>query len=240
MGCHIGGHTHGDAAGAVHQQAWNLRGQHGRLLRGVIKSILEVNGILFEVVEHLFGNLLQTRLGITHGGGTVTVHRTEVTLGIHQGITQRPPLGHTCQGVIYGGVAMRVIVTHHFTDDLSGFPVGSSRCDAHVLHAIQHTALHRFEAVAHIGKGTRHDDRHRIVDVSRLHLVLKVDLDNFLSSVFRNIFFLIFRGIDIIFVHFGVLVFALINKGAKLEKKLIGFSKSFVFASPQCCHTRNT
>ena len=37
---------------------WNLRRQNGRLLRRVVESILEIDGILVEVVEHLLGDLL--------------------------------------------------------------------------------------------------------------------------------------------------------------------------------------
>ena len=151
---HVGGHTYGDAVAAVYQQSGDLRRQHGRLLGRIVKSILEVDGVLVEVIEHLFGDLLQTRLGVTHGSGAVTVHRTKVTLRVHQGIAQRPPLGHTRQRVIDGGVAVRVVITHHFTHNLGGFTVGASRSDAHGLHAIQHTALHGLKAIAHIGKGT--------------------------------------------------------------------------------------
>ena len=46
---------------------------------------------------------------------------------------------------------------------------------AHFIHTEQHATVHRFHTIAHIGKGARHNHRHRVVDVGRLHLVLDID-----------------------------------------------------------------
>ncbi len=98
---HVGGHTDGDTVGTVDQQCRNLCRQHGRLLQGVIEVVLEVNGVLFEVVEHFLGDLLQAGLSVTHGSRAVAVNATKVTLPVHQWITQGPVLGHTHHGVVH-------------------------------------------------------------------------------------------------------------------------------------------
>ena len=48
--------------------------------------------------------------------------------------------------------------------------------------------VHGLQAVAHIGQRTRHDNRHRIVDISRLHLLLYID-GNYLSLQSGILFF---------------------------------------------------
>ena len=86
--CHVGGHTDGDTVGAVDQQCGDLCRQHGRLLQRVVEVVLEVDGVLVEVVEHLLGDLLQTGFGVTHGSRAVAVDATKVTLSVNQRITQ--------------------------------------------------------------------------------------------------------------------------------------------------------
>ena len=55
-----------------------------------------------------------------------------------------------------------------------GFVTGIA--DAH--HTVENTAVDGFEAVADIREGTRHDNRHGVVDVRGLHFLLNVDLQN--------------------------------------------------------------
>src|SRR5690606_30114667 len=46
---------------------------------------------------------------------------------------------------------------------------------AAVVHRVEHPAVHRLEAVAHIRQRTSDDDAHGVVDVRALHLVLQLD-----------------------------------------------------------------
>lgn len=39
-------------------------------------------------------------------------------------------------------------------------------------------SAHGFQAVAHVGQRTRDDDRHRVVDIGRLHLLFDIDGDD--------------------------------------------------------------
>ena len=73
---------------------------------------------------------------------------------------------------------MRVIFTHHLTDGVSRLLMGLVGGIAHFVHTEKHTTVNGLHAVAHVGKGARHNHRHRIVDVGRFHLVFNIDLDD--------------------------------------------------------------
>ena len=59
------------------------------------------------------------------------------------------------------------------------FPVGEEPL---LLHGVKDAALHRLEAVTHIGQGPVHDDRHRIVDKARFDLVCDSDRNDLTLS----------------------------------------------------------
>ena len=70
---------------------------------------------------------------------------------------------------------MRVVVAHHVADDAAALDVVAVRAEARVVHPVEDLAVHRLEAVAHVGQRPPDDDRHRVVDVAALHLGLDVD-----------------------------------------------------------------
>ena len=72
------------------------------------------------------------------------------------------------------GVELTEYVSHD-TGRLTGRFVGVEvQLGAHI---VEDASMHRFESVPHVGKRTRYDHRHRIIDVGRLHLLLDVDRD---------------------------------------------------------------
>ena len=101
VGRHVGSHTYGDTAGTVYEQQRNLCGQYGRLLQCVVEVQAPVDSLLLDIGHNLVGNLLHACLGVTHSRGRVTIHRTEVTLTLNQGVAHRPILRHTHHGLIY-------------------------------------------------------------------------------------------------------------------------------------------
>ena len=177
---HVGGHAHGNARRAVHQQVRELGGHHARLFQRVIKVGLEVDGILVEVPEHLIRQALEAGFGITHGGRRVAIDRPKIALAVHQRIAQTPVLSHPHHGVVHRAVAVRVVFTQHLAHDTGRFLVGFIVAHAQLAHAIQHAAVHGLQAIAHIGQGPGDDNRHRVVDVRPAHLVF---------DVYRNDFF---------------------------------------------------
>src|SRR5690606_15146480 len=69
-------------------------------------------------------------------------------------------------------VAVRVVLAHHVTDDTTALLEAGPRRQSHLLHPEQDAALHRLQPVARVRKRPRDDDRHRVVEVRRTHLIL--------------------------------------------------------------------
>ena len=149
----VGGHADGDADGAVDQQVREPRRQDRRLLGLAVVVVLEVDGVLVDVADHLHGERRHLGLGVPRGGGAVVAGRAEVALAERQRVAQGPGLdqahqrvvdrrcrraggtgpsrrrrrGRTCENALVGAVAA-------------------------VVHGVDHAAVHRLEAVAHVGQ----------------------------------------------------------------------------------------
>ena len=100
MRWHVRCHTNCNTAGSVHQQVRETARQNGRLFQRVVEVILHIYGVLLDIAKHLFCQLRQTSLGITHSSCAITIDRTEVTLTIYEAITHCPRLCHTNQGTV--------------------------------------------------------------------------------------------------------------------------------------------
>ena len=88
VGRNVGGHADRDAGRAVDQQVGELGRQHRRFLHLFVVVGDHDNGLFFQVGQQFVGKLAQADLGVTHGSRAVTVHRTEVTLTVHQHVAQ--------------------------------------------------------------------------------------------------------------------------------------------------------
>ena len=64
---------------------------------------------------------------------------------------------------------MGVVLTHDVADDTCGLLGRGVVEDSVFVHGVEDAAVHGLEAVAHIGQGTGHDDRHGVVDIRGLH-----------------------------------------------------------------------
>ena len=113
VGRDVGGHAHGDAAGAVDQQVGEPSGKDPGLFPALVEVGVPVHSILFDVPEHFVGDLAQTGFGVTVGCRGVAIHGTEVAVAIHQHIAHGEVLCQTYQRVIHGGVAVGVIPAQH-------------------------------------------------------------------------------------------------------------------------------
>ncbi len=197
MGGNIGGHADRDAGGAVDEEVGELARQHRRLGHGPVVVGDELHRLFLDVGQELAGYAAEARLGITHRCGGVAVHGTEVTLPVHQHIAQAEGLGHADEGVVDGSVAVRVVLTHHVADDAGAFLEGLVVLQAHVVHGVQHAAVHRLQAVAHVGQGPADYDAHGVVDIGGLHLLADIAVDDVDEHVFRLLRCKVFR-----FCHF--------------------------------------
>ena len=165
----VGRHADGDAGRAVHQQVGQRGGQYGGLGSGLFVVRCEVHGVLLNVGEEVLGDVLETALGVTVGGGRIAVHRTEVTLGVDEGVAHDPVLGEAHESVVNGGVAVGVVVFKNLADDAGAFIEGAVVEQSLAKHRVEDAALDGLEAVAGVGEGAGHDHGHRILDVGRLH-----------------------------------------------------------------------
>ena len=109
-------------------------------------------------------------------GGVVAVNIAEVTLPFDQRITDGKVLSQTHHGVVDRRIAVGVELTEHVADDTGGLTCGFVGVEVKLrAHIVEDAAVHGLHAVAHVRQRTRHDDRHRIVDVRRLHLLFDID-----------------------------------------------------------------
>src|SRR3569623_1218664 len=118
-------------------------------------------------VEHLAAGREVRTVDVLH-------QRDVLDLAILRQRAQHPLLRHAHHRVVDRGVAVRVIATDHGTDDLCALAV--LRVGPQVLvveHRVENAALHRLEAVAHIGQRTRRDDAECVVEIPPPRLVLE-------------------------------------------------------------------
>ncbi len=179
----IGGHAHGDARGAVDQQVRHPGGHHFGNPLGAVVVIDEIDGFLVQVGQQLVGDLGHAHFGVPHGRGGVTVDGTEVTLPVHQHVAQRERLRHAHDGVVHGGITVRVVLTDDVTDHPGGFFVGFIPVVAQLVHGEQHPAVHWLEAVTHVRQGPTNDHAHGVIQVRLPEFVLDIDGCDFFGEV---------------------------------------------------------
>ena len=175
VGRDVGGHADGDAGAAVDDEVGDARREDGGLERGLVVVGGEVDGVGVDVGEHLAGDPGEAGLGVAHGGGWVAVDGAEVALAIDHRVAQGEGLREADHGVVDGGVAVGMVVTHDVADDLGGLGVLLVELEAHLLHAVEDAAVDGLEAVAYVGQGAADDDRHGVVEVRPAHLFLNID-----------------------------------------------------------------
>ena len=171
----VRGHADGDSGRAVDQQVRQLGRQDRRLFLRAVVVVLEVDGVLVDVGQHLGRDARQAGLGVAHRRGAVAVDRAEVALAVDERIAHREVLGEPDQGVVQGDVAVGVVLAHHLADDRGALAVGRGGREAHLAHRVEDPAVDRLEAVADVRQGAGHDHAHRVVEVAHPHLVLDLD-----------------------------------------------------------------
>jgi len=124
VGRNAGGHADADAGGAVDEKLRETGRKDFRLLLRLVEVRKHVDGVFFDIEEHLFGEALHAALGVTAGGGGVAVDVAEVALPLDQGGAHREILGEADQCVVDRRVAVRMVFTHDFADDARAFDGG--------------------------------------------------------------------------------------------------------------------
>ena len=162
VGRDAGGHADGDALAAIDEQVREPRGQHRGFFGGAVVVRQHVDGVLVDVLQQQHGERVQACFGVTRGGGA-EVGRAVVAVEVDQRVAQRERLGHAHECVVDGAVTVRVITRHRVAGDAGALHEGAVGPEALLLHVPDDAAVHRLQAVAHVGKGARHDDRHRVI-----------------------------------------------------------------------------
>ena len=90
-------------------------------------------------------------------------------------------LGQVHQGFVSGIVAVRVVVAGDVADDLGALARPAVEGEVQVVvHRVQDAALHRLEAVTHVGQGAGGDDRQSVGAIACLDLLpQRPNLDGF-------------------------------------------------------------
>ena len=117
----IGRHTHSDTIRAIDQQIRVFSRQYRWFQLCFIIVLSEFNCIFVDITQQTLGGTGQTRLGIAHRRCRIAVNRAEIALPINQRQPHREILCHAHHGFVDRAVAMRVVITHHITDDTGGF-----------------------------------------------------------------------------------------------------------------------
>ena len=170
----VGGHTDGDTGRTVAQQVRESCRKHGRLLCLAIVVRQEIDGVFVDVANHFHGERSHTAFGVTHCRGRIVAGGAEVALAVDQRVAHRPRLCHTHQRVVDCGIAVRMVLTHHFADHAGALGVAAVGAVAAVVHRVDHTAMHRFHAVAHVRERTVHDHGHGVCQVGIAHFLLQI------------------------------------------------------------------
>ena len=174
MGRDIGRHADCDAGRTVHQQVRQGAREDGRLGGRLLVVRDEIHRVLVDVGEEFGRDLGEAALRVTVGRGRIAVHGAEVALRLDQLVAHHPVLGEADERVVDGAVAVRVVILQHFADDARALIKRAVVDEAFPHHRVEDAALHGLQAVACVREGAGDDDRHRVIDVGRLHDVRDV------------------------------------------------------------------
>ena len=168
-------HADGDSVGAIDQKIGNARGKNVGLDFAAVVVGMEVDSFFVEIFEQRGGNLEQLGLGVTIGGGRISVDGAEVALTKDQRVAHAPGLREADESVIHGEVAVRMVLAHDFADDAGAFARSAIRLQPHLLHRVENAAMDGFQSVADVGQRAADDHRHGVVEIRPLHLLFNVD-----------------------------------------------------------------
>ena len=188
----IRGHADRDPGRTVEQQVGQAGGQDERLLERAIEVIAKIDRIFVDVGQHFLGHPAQAGLGIALSRRRIAVHRAKVALPVDKRVAHGEILRQAGHGIVHCHIAVRVVLAQHFADDAGGFFIRGVRPDAHIVHGVEDAAVNWLETIARVRKGPGNDHAHGIVEVSRTHLLVEIDL--FYGTDIHTLILHIFRG----------------------------------------------
>ena len=166
-------HADRDAGSAVGQQVGKIRREDDRFLVFAAIGVAEIDGILVDAFEQRHRNLGHPRFRVTHRRRVIAVDIAKVTLAVDQGIADREFLRQAHQRVVNRLVAVGVVLPHHVADDAGALLEPLLGIQTQLAHREQQPAMHRLEAIAHVGQRARHDRRYGVTQIALAQRVLE-------------------------------------------------------------------
>ena len=151
VGRDIGRHAHCDSRRAIGEQVGETCRKNHRLFHLTIKIFGEVHGFAVDISQHFHRKRVQPSLGIPIGRRRIAVDGSEITLTVHQGVTERKILGHAHHRLVDRAVSVGVVVLEDLADYTHGFLVGAAGKQSFLVHRIQNATMNRLQAIANIG-----------------------------------------------------------------------------------------
>ena len=169
VGRDTGGDSHRDPGGSVDQQQRQPGGKDDRFGAGSVIRRTMGNRVQPDLAEHLLRGLRQPAFGVPHRRGGIAVEGTEVARALDQRQPGGKRLRHPDESFVDGRVAVGVVATHHISHHLRALAEATLGAEPGTPHGGEDPALHRLEAVAHIGQRPAADDRKRVRPVTVLN-----------------------------------------------------------------------
>ena len=135
-------HADGDARRAVYQQVRKARREHARLFSRFVKVRVPIDGVLFDVAQHLVRELRHPRLGVAVRRRGVAIHRAEVAVPVHERIAHGKILRHAHHCVIHRRVAVRMIPPQHVAHAGGGFFKRLVGGQVILVHGVEDAPVH--------------------------------------------------------------------------------------------------
>src|SRR6266446_3467708 len=165
----VGGHAHGNAAGAVDEEIGDARRKNEGLFARLIEVRNEIDRLFFEVGQNVFADFRQAGFRVPHGRRRIAVHGAEVSLAVDERVAHVEVLREADERGIDDGFTVRVIVAGGVAADFRALAEAAIGGQAEVVHGHQDAALHGLETVSHVGESARDDDAHRVVEIRLAH-----------------------------------------------------------------------
>ena len=171
----VGGHSDRDSRSPVQQEVGDAGRQDDRFAHRFVVVGLELDGVLVDVGQQLFGQPGHAHLGVPHGRRRVSVDRAEIALSVHQWLPHGEFLGEPHDRVVNGRLSVGMVLADDVADDPSRFLVGFVVDIPQLLHGKKHPAMNRFQAVPHVRQRPSDDHGHGVVQVRGLHFLFDID-----------------------------------------------------------------
>ena len=159
-------HANGDTGGTIGEQIWKSGGKNDGFFFLTVIGGAEIHRVFVQAIEQRLRHFGEAAFGVTHGGGIIAVHIAEIALAFDQRITQREILSQPHQCFIDRQVAMRMIFADDVAHDAGAFLETGLGIETQQAHGVHEAAMHRLEAVAHIGQGALGDGGEGIGEIA--------------------------------------------------------------------------